>query len=110
MTAMGCVASRTRVQQAQPPVQSALPSFGVERVLDSAKPGDTVSFIMMPAGTRREVTFCSRTREGFTGRKSSGKVQNYGVKACREMYISAVAPGLRARQVSLGSEGSDEAS
>jgi hypothetical protein len=95
------------VQEVQPPVQSALPSFGVERVLDAAKPGDTVSFIMMPAGTRREVTYLSRTNDGFTGRKSSGKVQNYSVKACREMYIPAGEPSLRARQISLGSEGSE---
>ena len=88
-------------------MQSALPSFGVERVLDAAKPGDTVSFIMMPAGTRREVTYLSRTNDGFTGRKSSGKVQNYSVKACREMYIPAGEPSLRARQISLGSEGSE---
>lgn len=113
---MGCVASRTRVDEQrgwskQPAVPSALPSYGVEMVLDAAKSGDTVSFIHMPAGTRRDLTFVSRTIRdgcaGFTGRNRSGKIQFVSVKACREMYIPPDQPGLRARQISVESEGSE---
>ena len=107
---MGCVGSRTSVQELRDTSQPA-----VERVLYTAKPGDTVSFIYMKGqkkGTRREVSFISRSIHpdggaGFTGRRSSGKVQDYSVSACREMYIPAGTPGLRARQISLESEGSD---
>lgn len=109
---MGCVASRTRVKH--PPVPSALPSYGVDRVLGIAKAGDTVSFIYMlgsNTGQRREVEFISRTfnegSAGFSGRTRSGKVVDYKVEACREMYLPEKEPTKRARLISLDSQGSD---
>ena len=116
-----CMGSRTSVRQPRstakrPPVPSARPSYGVERVLLQAQSGDIVSFIHMPGGTRREVAFISRTlaegtEAGFTGRKRSGKVQYYRVEDCRDMFIPKAKPGLPARQMSIGeSEGSDDAS
>jgi hypothetical protein len=79
-----------------------------------------VSFIYMQGskkGTRREVSFISRKRlpdggDGFTGVRSapgkSGKTSaTFAVAHCREMYIPEDPPGLRGRQISLGSDGSD---
>lgn len=106
-----CMGSRTSVQDLrstakQPPVPSARLSYGVERVLLQAQPGDTISFIHMPGGTRREVAFISRTlaggsEAGFTGRKRSGKVQYYRIEACREMYI----PEASRQEISIGGSG-----